>query len=120
MKLWILSVIAGILLGIGWAFLRDISADLNTSTEAVKNDDLENTGISPAMESAVDEDSLLSVTATLDQIGPISSILISQDGEIVAEEYFGRMNTNRTHNIKSASKSVLSILIGIAIEEGYL
>ncbi|HKL14523.1 MAG TPA: hypothetical protein VJ915_02755, partial [Balneolaceae bacterium] len=120
MKLWILSVIAGILLGIGWAFLRDTSADLNTSTEAVKNDDLENTGISPAMESAVDEDSLLSVTATLDQIGPISSILISQDGEIVAEEYFGRMNTNRTHNIKSASKSVLSILIGIAIEEGYL
>jgi len=120
MKLWILSVIAGILLGIGWAFLRDTSADLNTSTEAVKNDDLENTGISPAMESAVDEDSLLSVTATLDQIGPISSILISQDGEIVAEEYFGRMNANRTHNIKSASKSVLSILIGIAIEEGYL
>ena len=120
MKLWILSVIAGILLGIGWAFLRDTSADLNTSTEAVKNNDLKDTDISPAMESAVDEDSLLSVTATLDQIGPISSILISQDGEMVAEEYFGRMNANRTHNIKSASKSVLSILIGISIEEGYL
>lgn len=56
----------------------------------------------------------------LDRLGPINGILISQHGEIVAEQYFGRMNANRGHNIKSASKSILSILTGIAIDKGYL
>lgn len=53
-------------------------------------------------------------------LGPINSILVNQHGDIIAEEYFRRMNTNRANNIKSASKSVLSLLVGIAIEEGYL
>ena len=56
----------------------------------------------------------------LDRLGPINGILINQHGEIVAEQYFGRMNANRGHNIKSASKSILSILTGIAIDKGYL
>lgn len=56
----------------------------------------------------------------LDEIGPISSILISQHGELVSEKYFGSMHANRAHNIKSASKSILSVLTGIAIEQGYL
>ncbi len=55
-----------------------------------------------------------------DSLGPINSILISQHGELLSEEYFKGMNARRAHNIKSASKSILSILIGIAIEEGYL
>lgn len=53
-------------------------------------------------------------------IGPINSLLISQHGELVAEKYYGRMNADRGNNIKSASKSILSILIGIAIDQGYL
>lgn len=56
----------------------------------------------------------------LESSGPISSMLISQQGELVAEEYFGSMHAGRAHNIKSASKSILSILIGIAIDKGYL
>ncbi len=53
-------------------------------------------------------------------IGPINSLLISQHGELVAEKYYGSMHADRGNNIKSASKSVLSILIGIAIDQGYL
>ena len=53
-------------------------------------------------------------------IGPINSLLVSQSGELVAEKYYGRMNANRGNNIKSASKSLLSILIGIAIDNRYL
>ncbi len=53
-------------------------------------------------------------------LGPINSMLISQHEEIIGEEYFRRMHAGRGHNIKSASKSVLSILVGIAIEKGYL
>jgi CubicO group peptidase (beta-lactamase class C family) len=56
----------------------------------------------------------------LETLGPINSIVISQHGEIVAEDYFRGMHAGRSNNIKSASKSILSILTGIAIEKGYL
>ena len=65
-------------------------------------------------------DSLATLAGSADNLGPISSLLIYQEGELIEEEYFGRMNARLTHNIKSASKSVLSILVGIAIDEGYL
>ncbi|REL24643.1 class C beta-lactamase-related serine hydrolase [Rhodohalobacter sp. SW132] len=60
------------------------------------------------------------VVARFHDLGPINSILVSQHGELVAEQYFRRMSTTRANNIKSASKSVLSLLVGIAIEKGYL
>ncbi len=51
-------------------------------------------------------------------IGTVQSLMIEKEGEIIYEEYRGGMDRNRTTNIKSASKSVLSLLIGIAIERG--
>ena len=60
------------------------------------------------------------IAEPLARIGPINSLVISQHGEVVSESYYGRMNAARGNNIKSASKSVLSILIGIAIDKGYL
>jgi len=54
------------------------------------------------------------------EIGSIESVMIEKDGEVIAQQFAGRMNPNRTTNIKSASKSILSLLVGIAIEEGYL
>lgn len=60
------------------------------------------------------------ITASFEELEPISSLLVSQHNEIIAEEYFGTMHAGRGHNIKSASKSILSILTGIAIDQGYL
>ena len=54
------------------------------------------------------------------EIGTIQSVIIEKKGEIITEEYSGNMNGSRPTNIKSASKSVLSLLIGIAVEEGYI
>jgi len=54
------------------------------------------------------------------EIGTVHGVMIEQNGELIFEEYRGSMNSNRPTNIKSASKSVLSLLIGIAIDEGYL
>ncbi len=53
-------------------------------------------------------------------IGSVESIMVELNGEIIAQQFAGRMNANRTTNIKSASKSVLSLLVGIAIHEGYI
>lgn len=50
----------------------------------------------------------------------LHSLLISQDGDVLVEEYFNGTSPQRTANIKSASKSVLSALVGIAIEQGYI
>ena len=64
--------------------------------------------------------SLDDLMISFDLLGPINSIIVSQHGDIVSEQYFGSMHAGRGHNIKSASKSILSILVGIAIDKGYL
>src|SRR6056297_3582868 len=65
-------------------------------------------------------DSLSAIAESAEELGPISSLVIFQNGEIIKGKNLGQLNPNRTHNIMSASKSILSILVGIAIEEGYL
>ena len=54
------------------------------------------------------------------EIGTVQSIMIQKDGEMIVERFTGSMTANRPVNIKSASKSVLSLLIGIAIDRGYI
>jgi CubicO group peptidase (beta-lactamase class C family) len=51
---------------------------------------------------------------------PLQSLLISLDGTIVVEESFRGHSSRAATNIKSASKSVISALVGIAIERGLL
>ena len=53
-------------------------------------------------------------------LGPIRSFVVQQDGELLIEEYRKGMHGGRPGNIKSASKSIMSLLVGIAIEQGYL
>jgi CubicO group peptidase (beta-lactamase class C family) len=50
----------------------------------------------------------------------LNSFLISHHGELVVEDYFNGWEARRPANMKSASKSVISALIGIAIAEGYI
>lgn len=54
------------------------------------------------------------------QIGTVQSLMIEKDNELVYEEFRNDIGRNTTTNIKSASKSILSLLVGIAIEEGFL
>lgn len=53
-------------------------------------------------------------------IGTVQSLMIEKNGTLLYEDYQNGTDRNTTTNIKSASKSVLSLLAGIAIEEGYL
>jgi CubicO group peptidase (beta-lactamase class C family) len=50
----------------------------------------------------------------------IRSLLVSVDGTLVAERYYHGAAPGRTTNIKSASKSVISALVGIAIDRGLI
>jgi CubicO group peptidase (beta-lactamase class C family) len=53
-------------------------------------------------------------------VGPIRSFVVQQEGNLLIEEYRGGMHARRAINIKSASKSIISLLVGIAIEQGHL
>ncbi|WP_340104405.1 serine hydrolase domain-containing protein [Rhodohalobacter sp. 8-1] len=53
-------------------------------------------------------------------IGTVQSLMIEKDGELLYEEFRDGMTRNTTTNIKSASKSIISLLMGIAIDEGHL
>lgn len=46
----------------------------------------------------------------------LHSLLIVKDGILVFEEYFRGNNQNNLHFVASVTKSVTSILVGIAIE----
>jgi CubicO group peptidase (beta-lactamase class C family) len=47
-------------------------------------------------------------------------LLISIDGELVEERYFNGARAAHTANLKSASKGILSALVGIAFDRGHL
>jgi len=50
----------------------------------------------------------------------IQSLLVARHGDLLGEQYFNGASAQRVANIKSASKSVISTLVGIAIAEGHL
>lgn len=50
----------------------------------------------------------------------LHSLLISYQGDLLLEEYFNGKNRYQPANMKSASKSVISALIGIAIDQGLI
>jgi CubicO group peptidase (beta-lactamase class C family) len=75
------------------------------------------------------EISNVSVTDTLDlgdvyskaeSIGSVNGVVVQKRGELIAERYFHGVRQGQTVNIKSASKSIISLLIGIALEKGFL
>lgn len=63
---------------------------------------------------------LLDELASRQELGPLKTVIVARDGKILAERgYRGNRVTDPT-NIKSASKSIVSALVGIAIEKGLL
>ncbi len=52
--------------------------------------------------------------------GPIKSFMLQRDGELLIEAHRMGMRADRTTNVKSVAKSIISLLVGIAIEQGHL
>ena len=50
----------------------------------------------------------------------IHSVLLVKDEKLILEEYFHGYNREKPHEIRSATKSIGSVLTGIAIERGYI
>ena len=53
-------------------------------------------------------------------LGAVDSVMIIRNGYVVAEAYWHPFAQGMKHELMSASKSVISALVGIAIDKGYL
>ncbi|MCY3970809.1 MAG: serine hydrolase [Acidobacteria bacterium] len=74
----------------------------------------------PADQVGLDADRLEQTIQDIGELEGLHGLLIARHGRLVAERYFRGSAGHRLHNLKSASKSVLSALAGLAVEEGVL
>jgi CubicO group peptidase (beta-lactamase class C family) len=64
--------------------------------------------------------SLEALTTPAAQLPRLRSLLVSHQGRLVLERYYHGARAAQAANIKSASKSVISALVGIAIARGHI
>lgn len=50
----------------------------------------------------------------------VHSVLLVKDGHLIIEEYFKQHSLAEQHDLRSVTKSIRSILIGIAIDRGFI
>lgn len=51
---------------------------------------------------------------------PPDAILIARNGRLVYEQYWNGFGQSRRHDLRSATKSITSLLIGLAIDQGLI
>jgi len=61
---------------------------------------------------------LVAIERAANNLPRLHSLLIHQHGDMVYEQYFNGRDASQAANMKSASKSVISALVGIAIARG--
>jgi len=64
--------------------------------------------------------SLGEITKCAEALEPLETLIVARNGEIVLEKGFRGHDTDEPTNIKSASKSIISALVGIAIDKNIL
>ncbi len=67
---------------------------------------------------AVDSQALARASARAAELPRLNSLLVQWKGDLVGEHYYHGTTRSTRANIKSASKSIISALVGIAIAEG--
>ena len=60
------------------------------------------------------------VRAAASELPQLRSLLVSWRGELIAEHYASGVRPDALANVKSASKSIIAALVGIAIERGLI
>ncbi len=98
----------------------DYSASLSLYWFAVLSFVVGANSITANAETLLDESVFTDAIATAERMPRLRSLLISQHDQLIVEKYFNGQNARRKANVKSVSKSIMSALVGIAIEKGYI
>jgi len=68
----------------------------------------------------IDDEQLFEAVEKAENDQGILSLIVYRNSEIIVETYFGNGGSDSLHRTKSVTKSVTSILIGMAIDQGYI
>ena len=75
--------------------------------------------LEPVSENVSDE-ALDLIDNEASNIDGLRCLLISKDGQLIFEEYFQPYNPDSLEQVRSVTKSIMGILIGIAIDKGFI
>ena len=101
----------------GWEYKTDpVAQSQNTNTPVQLNDGWTTANMD---EYGIDKNKLLQVIERVQAKKLINthSVLIAKENKLVFETYFDGFNANIPHDLRSASKSISSAIIGIAVED---
>jgi CubicO group peptidase (beta-lactamase class C family) len=102
-----ISTARSLLLKGGFALMLAATASWGAQAQPDPAQPPDRTALEPAVERARD-------------LGNLHALIVAQNGKVLAEHAFRGPAVDRPVNIKSASKTVLSALVGIAIDRGVL
>ena len=68
----------------------------------------------------MNQQTLDSAYSAAEELGLVDALLVIKDGCLVAEEYYNGYSVNMAHQIWSDTKSFMSALIGIAVDQGLI
>ena len=74
--------------------------------------------IDPAIDPAIDLELVAEALAGAEKLDRLHALIVAYEGRVIVERVFRGPNLNQPVNIKSASKTIISALVGIAIEKG--
>lgn len=92
-----------------YVYQRPLAVEDGWSVSSLSAENIDETKIGRLVESFLREEQ-----------GRPEAILIARNGKLVLEEYFYGSSRDRLHPIQSVTKSVMSLLFGIALDRGYL
>jgi CubicO group peptidase (beta-lactamase class C family) len=67
-----------------------------------------------------DTDLLNEALEDANNISDLYSLLIGRNGDLIIENYYNGQGPDSLHDVRSVTKSITSILVGIAIDKGYI
>lgn len=132
-------MIAGLLLFAGFAFAPGRPADISAATGETGTRDREPARLRPGTsgestasgndwpgrwltaapdKTGFDPEPLDRSVRRIGEMDGVYSVLVVRRGRLVVERYFREGYREKPHNMKSASKSLISALVGIAVDEG--
>ncbi|HEX5436286.1 MAG TPA: serine hydrolase [Gemmatimonadaceae bacterium] len=76
--------------------------------------------LTPPTAEDVDSAQLRAAMQQAARVDGLASLLVVRHGHLIAERYFGRETRDSLHSVRSDTKSVISLLVGIALQRGIL
>lgn len=98
----------------------DGGLDASRTGESITVETPEPASLLPPADGPLDPARLDSMLAVAEGIRPLSSLLVWHRGELAVERYYRGMRADQATNLKSASKTLLSALVGIALRDSLI